>query len=349
MAEKTEQPTPKRLRDARKKGQVATSKDVVTTALMIALFAYLWMTWDGFIERIVELLVFPPQFYVMPFRDAAAFSFDIVRKLVQAILLPLIAITILVGIAANAAMVGLALSAEAIKPSLDKLNPAKGVKKIFSLKNLLETLLSLVKVAVIAIVLLLVVRSAVGALVRAPACGVTCLESLLGDLLELVALYTAGAYLVLAGADFAWQKFQYTKSLKMTKEEVKQEYKESEGDPQIKSQRRQLAQELAMQDDVGAVRGASVVVTNPTHVAVALRYRSGETPLPMVVAKGQNLHAKRIVELARQFDVPVMENVPLARSLYEATDVDRYIPSDLIEPVAEVLRWVRTLKAGREG
>jgi type III secretion protein U len=134
----------------------------------------------------------------------------------------------------------------------------------------------------------------------------------------------------------------------MSKDDVKREYKESEGDPLIKSKRKALHQEMVMSGETQAVRKASVVVTNPTHIAVALRYESGETPLPVVVAKGENLVARRMVEIAREEGIPVMENVPLARELFETVGVDRYIPADLIEPVAEVLRWVRQLQARDE-
>jgi type III secretion protein U len=137
--------------------------------------------------------------------------------------------------------------------------------------------------------------------------------------------------------------------MKMSKDEVKREYKESEGDPLIKGKRKQLHHELVMSADAGAVRNASVVVTNPTRIAVALRYEKGKTPLPMVVAKGENLLARRIIEIAREEGIPVMENVPLARALFEEVEVERYIPAEMIEPVAEVLRWVQQLKQEEEG
>lgn len=344
MAEKTEQPTPKKLRDARKKGNVARSQEVVTAALTIALFGYFWATWGSFMQRMQELLVFPPNFYEMPFQEGIKYAFDIGLQMVNAILVPIIMITLIVGIFANVFMTGVLFAGEGIKPSLDKLNPAKGIKKIFSIKNLIENLKSIIKVVFLSILLIIVITNAIGALVKAPACGMPCLEEVMAQVLKQTVIYTSAAFIVVAAADFAFQKSQHIKGLKMSKDEIKREYKESEGDPLIKSKRKALHQEMVMSNETSAVRKASVVVTNPTHIAVALRYEPGETPLPMVVAKGENLWAKRMVEIAKEEGIPVMENVPLARELFESVAVDRYIPSELIEPVAEVLRWVRQLQ-----
>jgi type III secretion protein U len=344
MSDKTEPPTPKKLRDARKKGQVAHSKEVVTAALTIALFGYFWAAWGGFVQRMQEILVFPPQFYRMAFRDAIAYSFDIGLQMVTAILIPVLVITLVVGILANMVMVGVLFAFEGIKPSLDKINPASGIKKIFGMKNLIENLKSIVKTVFLVVLLYLLIRDAVGPLVRAPVCGIACLESVLGDLMRTLVTWVSLAFFVLAAADYGWQKFKFTKDLKMSKDEVKREYKESEGDPHIKSKRKQLAHELIMSDQHGAVKKASVVVTNPTHLAVALLYDKDKTPLPMVVAKGENLNAEQIIKIAQEAGVPIMRNVDLAHALYEQVEVDRYIPSELIEPVAEVLRWVRSLK-----
>lgn len=348
MSEKTEDPSPKKLRDARKKGQVAHSKDVVSAAMTVALFMYFWTMWSDFVERMKELLVFPPQFYKMAFSEAAKYAVDMGFEMVKAILVPVILITILVGIGANTAMVGVLFAGESIKPSLDKINPASGFKRIFGLKNVIDTLKSIIKIVFLSILLIIVIRGGIEALVRAPGCGMPCLQLALSELLTQTMIYTCFAFVVVGAADFAYQKYEHTKGLKMTKDEVKREYKESEGDPHVKGMRKQLMHELVMSDEGAAVRKSSVVVTNPTHIAVALRYESGQTPLPIVVAKGQNLNAKRIIEIAREAGVPIMENVPLARALFEEATLDQYIPSELIEPVAEVLRWVRELGQQQE-
>lgn len=151
---------------------------------------------------------------------------------------------------------------------------------------------------------------------------------------------TVAAFVVIAAADFVFQKWKFTKDQKMSKEEVKKEYKESEGDPHIKGKRKQFAQELVQSNQEAAVRKSKVVVTNPIHLAIALDYRKGETPLPIIRAMGQNLQAKRIVQIAEEEGIPVMQNVPLAHGLFEDGKVNQYIPVDLMQEVAEVLRYV---------
>lgn len=349
MAEKTEPPSQKKLRDARKKGNVAHSKEVVTTALTLVTFGYFWVTWGDFVAQAKQILTFPPQFYQMPFREGIKLSFDIALQMVTAILVPIIGITVIVAVAANVAMVGFLLAGEAAKPSLDKLNPASGIKRIFGMKNLIEVLKSIVKTIFLCVLIYVLVMNAVGPLIQAPVCGMPCLEAVLADVMKTLVIYTSVGFIILAAVDFGWTKWKYTKDLMMSMEEVKQEYKESEGDPHVKGHRKQMAQEIAMGDEGHAVRNSSVVVTNPTHIAVALRYEPGETPLPIVVAKGERLNAERIIAIAREAGVPIMQNVPLARALNEQSAVDTYIPSELIEPVAEVLRWVRALKAEQEG
>lgn len=349
MAEKTEPPSQKKLRDARKKGNVAHSKEVVTTALTLVTFGYFWVTWGDFVAQTKQILTFPPQFYQMPFREGIKLSFDIALQMVTAILVPIIGITVIVAIAANVAMVGFLLAGEAAKPSLDKLNPASGIKRIFGMKNLIEVLKSIVKTVFLCVLIYVLVKNAVGPLIQAPVCGMPCLEAVLADVMKTLVIYTSVGFIILAAVDFGWTKWKYTKDLMMSMEEVKQEYKESEGDPHVKGHRKQMAQEIAMGDEGHAVRNSSVVVTNPTHIAVALRYEPGETPLPIVVAKGERLNAERIIAIAREAGVPIMQNVPLARALNEQSAVDTYIPSELIEPVAEVLRWVRALKQEQEG
>lgn len=341
--EKSEDPTPKRLADARKKGQVAHSKDVVAAAMTVVLFGYFWATWGDFVQRMTEILTFPPQFYELPFSEAAKYSLDLVMRMATNILVPVILITILVGIGANVAMVGGLLAFEAMKPSLDKINPAGGFKRLFAMKNLLEVALSAVKTVFLGVLLTIVVVDSIGVLIRAPVCGIECVQAAFGEVMTTIATYTIAAYVVLAAVDYFIKRKEHMKGLKMSKDEVKREYKESEGDPHIKGKRKQLMHELVMSDEVGAVRNASVVVTNPTHLAVALRYAEGETPVPMVVAKGENLNAERIMRIAREAGVPIMRDVPLARALHEQVAVDRYVPSDLLEPVAEVLRFVREL------
>lgn len=349
MSEKTEQPTAKKLRDARNKGQVSSSKDLVFGALMIALFGFFWTAADFYYRQFQELILLPTHFIGPGFNFG--YSLEQVLNGVLILLLQMIAppllVAAVVAVVAHVAQFGLLLAFESLKPDLQKLNPLSGIKKIFSIKNLIELLKSMIKIAFLAILLYHVIKNHLNDLIKIPYCGIDCIPLMLGALMRDLAMNAVFAFIIIAGADFAFQKFQFIKQLKMSKDEVKQEYKEMEGDPRIKSKRRHLHQEMLSQNRVNSVKKSTVVITNPTRIAIALEYREGETPLPIVRAKGENLLAGRIIEIARQEGIPIMENVPLARALHEQASVDQYIPSDLITAVAEVLRWVAQLEHRR--
>jgi len=349
LSEKTEQPTPKKLRDARKKGQVASSKEVASAALILSVFAYLWVLSDFFYLKLKQLILLPTTLVAQQadfhhsLKELLYGSFMLMVQL----LLPLLVLVVLVAILAYFFQYGLLFAFESLKPDLKKLNPAQGIKKIFSVKNLFEFLKSIIKIVFLSILLYLVIRNSLIDLLKIPNCGLDCIPPVLGTLLEHLAINAAIAFIIIAAFDYGFQKFQFIKQLKMTKDEVKREYKEMEGNPEIKGKRRQLHQELMSQNMVNSVKRATVVVTNPTRIAIALEYTEGETPLPVVRAKGENLIAKRIIEIAQAEGIPIMENIPLARALHEQSSVDRYIPVDLIEAVAEVLRWVEQVKNQR--
>ncbi len=344
MTEKTEQPTPKKLRDARKKGQVAKSKEVSSAALIVTVFGLFLFLMPYFLQELADMIVAPSVFYETEFALA---SDAVLREMLQAafvIVVPIIGAVAVVGIAANVAQVGLLAAAESIKPDLKKLNPGAGFKKIFSLKNLVEFIKSIVKIAFLSILLFLVIRSSLQDLVRIPHCGVGCIIPVLSEIFFDVIVYTSAAFIAIATADYVYQKWQFTKDQKMSKDEVKREYKESEGDPHIKGKRKQLHRELMSSNTEAGARRAKVVVTNPTHLAIAMDYRRGQTPLPIIVAKGRNIAAKRIVQIAQQEGIPIMQNVPLAHGLFDDGVVGQYIPVDLIDEVAEVMRWVYELE-----
>lgn len=344
MAEKTEQPTPKKLRDARKKGQVASSKEVASTALILSILGYLWVMSGVILDDFGDLLQLPALYFDAPFELALQQMAMALARLVVKILGPLIALVVVVAILSYYFQFGLVISFEPLKPSMKKLSPIAGVKRIISAKTLVEFIKSVIKITMLFIVLAVVIRDSIPDLVRAPYCGVDCLLPVLADLMRQMILVSAIVFIIIAAADLLYQRYAHTKQLKMTKDEVKREYKESEGDPLIKSKRRQLHQEMLTQRIEQNTRRATVLVTNPTRIAVALFYKDGETPLPIVTAKGENLIAKRMIEIAQEEGIPIMENVPLARSLHEQVDVEQYIPVDLIEATAEVLRWVAQLE-----
>lgn len=341
MSEKTEQPTPKKLRDARQKGQVAKSQDVNAAALTIACFVTISLLWLPYVEECKALMTLPTAFYTQPFREVVdKVLYAIVFKIIL-LSAPLLAVVMVVGVAVNLAQVGFMLVGEPIKPELKKINPLDKAKQMFSMKNLVEFGKSAVKVIVIALLIYIVTKNSLDPLTRIPYAGKEGVLQSLKPMLSTLAINITLAYILIAAVDYFFQKFQHIKGLKMSKDEVKREYKESEGSPEIKGKRKQLHQEMVMNDTMERTRKASVVVTNPTHLAIAIYYKEEDNQMPKVLAKGEDQVAFRMVEIAKQEGIPIMQHIPLARALYEKVDMDRFVPADLIEPMAEVLRWVK--------
>ena len=343
MSEKTEPPTPKKLRDAREKGQVAVSKDVNSTVLLILLCAYLGVMWETHVAMLKELIVLPANFYGEDFESSLGAAMDAVISVMIKISLPILAVTIAGGIAANYAQIGALFTFKTIKPELKKLNPVEGAKKIFNMKSLFELLKSTVKVGIIGGLIYFVIKGSIGPLLKLPYSGIEGVMMVLPTVVFRLVLFAMVAYCALAAADFAFQKFQHIKQLKMSKDEIKREYKESEGDPEIKGKRKQLHREILEDSTVQSTKKATVLVTNPTHRAIGIYYQSGITSLPIVAAKGADAVALKMIEIAREEGIPIMENVPLARALYDSIELHCYVNSELLEPVAEVLRWVQDL------
>ena len=252
-------------------------------------------------------------------------------------------IALAMGVFANFAQVGALFAVEQAKPDLKRLSPGKALKNIFSKKNLVELLKSLVKIAVLGIAVAHVVWNGMPMLMAVVHCGLGCLMPAIGALFSELVIYVSLAFIVVAVADYAFQKLSFIKSMKMSKDEVKREYKESEGNPEMKSRRRNLFMEIVNSQETANIKRSSVVVANPVHMAIGLYYKKTKTSLPVVTLKEQGLNAQRVVSIAERENVPVMVNVPLAHSLMSDAEMNRYIPDDLIAPVAEVLRLVRSL------
>ncbi len=348
--EKTEQPTHKKLRDARQKGQVAHSKDFTQTVLILALFGYLIGAGASLARGFAALIVMPMDLLQYPFGEALNILLGKVVHDGVLLLLPFVGIVLCIGIFSEALQVGVLLSFEALKPSAKKLNVAANAKNMVSKKNLVEFLKNCLKVGFLGALIYVVVRNHLAHLLDLPHAGVGGVGVAIAGLLQVLIVNVAVVYLVIGLADLVYQRFAYKKGLMMSKDEIKREYKEAEGDPHIKGHRKHLHQELMMSGMVEKTRQASVVITNPTHVAVALYYDEEKTPLPVVLAKGTDLVAQRIIRIAREEGIPVMQNIPLARALNEHAQLDQYIPSEFLEPIAEVLRLVREVAAqGRLG
>ena len=344
MSDKTEPPSPKKLREAREKGEVAKSRDLVQALLFIVIFAVLMGNNQANVRTLGALAVLPGDLYTLPFLVAVRELSTAGINAASAVLTPLLGAVILTGIAGNMVQTGFLLAFKAMKPSAKKLNIGANLKNMFSVKNLLEFVKSIVKIAVLAVILYMVIKSGLRDLLYSATCGLNCALGIGGKMLFQIVAYTGAVFMVVAAFDYFLQYSQHMKGLMMSKDEIKREYKEAEGDPHIKSKRKQFHQELMNEDTRQRVRKSSVLVTNPTEIAIAVYYNAEETPLPMVLAKGEGSLARRMIAIAHEEGIPIMQNIPLARSLHAEAPVDQYIPSSLIEPVAEVLRWLQSLQ-----
>ncbi|HHL39407.1 MAG TPA: flagellar biosynthesis protein FlhB [Deltaproteobacteria bacterium] len=346
--EKTEQPTSRRREEARREGNVATSREVSTffvvlggLALLTLFGRMMMMEMSGFMKSsfgaIPATQLTPEQLYVL-FRRAAG-------ELLY-ILLPMLFVPFF-GVAAYLLQNGLVLSTKPLAPNLSKLDPLQGAKRLFSLTALAELVKNLVKVSVLTFVVYQAVSSEwerIPSLVDVDTA--TTLVFMSGVSFTIV-LRTLWVLAVIAALDYAYQKWSHERKLRMSKDEVKEEHKETEGDPIVKARIRSIQRSMARRRMMQEVPLADVVVTNPTHLAVALRYDREKAEAPLVVAKGSGLVAERIKEIARSHDVPVVENKPLARALFKAVEIGSEIPFNLYKAVAEVLAYVYRLKNRR--
>lgn len=347
MSEKTELPTPKKLRDAREKGQVAKSQEVCSAAVIVTVMAMFVMRFPQNLEQLRTLYDFTVRAMNDPFRDAALEVGGSALYTFFFIAGPFIAIAPIAGIIAYTGQVGVLLAFKGAMPSLDKLSPKNWINKVFSKKAAVELVKTILKVVILAWILKSVVMDNIDPILKAGLRSPEFFLSTFSAVMMKIFLWCALVFASVAAVDFLIQKYLFTRQMMMSKDEVKREYKEMEGDPHIKSRRKQMHQEMVMNDTMQQTRKASVLVTNPTRIAVALYYKEDETPLPVIAAMGEGAVARKMREIAEEEGIPIMQNVPLARDLLEQGEVHNYIPADLIQPVAEVMRWVNELTDGR--
>lgn len=345
--QRTEDPTPKRLSDARKKGNIPRSVDVNSASVLFAGAILLLWQWQSIAEIVRARMVkdlgsLPTQDFSLSALQIVAF--DLLRDLVLTIG-PVALGIMVVGLIANYAQVGFLLTGEPLKPTFNKINPLTGFKRIFSLRGGVETLKGILKIVIVGYFCYQVIQDRYVAIATALRLDRFHLGVLLGDTLWTIAWRSMLALIILGLADYAYQRWEWFRNLKMTKQEVKDEAKQQEGSQEVKAEIRRRQRQNARRRMMQAVPTASVVVTNPTHYAVAIRYDREEMEVPMVVAKGADLIAKRIRDRARESNVPLVENKPVAQALFKQVEVGDEIPSELYAVVAEIL--VAVTKAGR--
>lgn len=345
-ASKTEDPSERKLGEARGKGQVWQSKELGHWSMFFAMVMILAFMGNGIAKDVTKAVV--------PFFEQAdQIRLDpgnLGRVLVATfweVLKPLIfplSILLFVAIVPTAVQTGFLFTAEPVKPKLEKLNPIQGLKRIFSVAAAIETGKNLIKLAIVGTIIYWILKpelSRVDQLVGLDL--LAAMTELKDQTIKLLAGVLA-IMLVLAAGDIAYQRYSYLKKIRMSKQDVKEEYKQSEGDPMVKMRLRQIRMERSRRRMMANVPKATVVVTNPTHYAVALQYEPESMPAPKLVAKGADLVAKKIRELAEEHKVPIVENPPVARALYGSMEIDETIPPEHFKAVAEIISFVFKLK-----
>jgi len=344
--EKTEQPTPRRLEKARNEGQVAKSTEIPSTLILLTslgvfLFGGSWMFWhlSDFMGGI--------------FRNAGTLRLDSaslqpfisqVFDYLLLILIPLMSAVFVAGIAGNLIQFGFLLTSKPFTPKISKFNPVTGLKKLLSLKSLAEVVKALAKFSFIGGIAYLLVRSDMENFPGLMQLSVSEILSFIGNVSFKICFYVCMALIVMSIIDFIFQKWQHEKGLRMTKQEVKDEAKQSEGDPKVKSKIKQIQMETARRRMMEQVPEADVVITNPTHLAIALKYEHEKMAAPQVIAKGADFIAQRIKQIAEENNIPIVEHKSLAQTLFKLVDLGDYIPIKLYRAVAEVLAYVYRMK-----
>ncbi len=341
--EKTEKATPKRREDARLKGQIARGAElpaalgflgalIAVSVLGREIIGRLGLYIQSTAQKIIEAKT-------LDISDAQTLFVE-GAKILAFVAVPIVLVALTASVAGNFAQGGFSLTASALTPKADKFNPVNNLKRIFGLDsvvNLAKNLIKLILLAWVAYGVLSPLAIDAPTLLHAPLATVS---GKLGETLYTLALRCGLLMLALACADYGYSWYKHEKSLKMSKQEIRDEYKNNEGDPLIKNQRRNAARALLQKRSMAAVPTASVIITNPTHFAVALRYDRDQDAAPVVVAKGADLMAAKIREIAKQNDIPLYENPPLARALYKIAEPNRIIPVEFFGAVAEILAYV---------
>lgn len=349
--EKSEEPTPHRLREAREKGQIAKSREItVAFVLLLSYFGFRYLgeiMWRNLIESAAAIFNLIPEannFNLM----LAGHVLLLALRGIALVVLPIFGIAWLSTFIAEALQTGFVFSMDPLSPKIDKLNPLQGFKKMFGLQGLVELIKSLLKIGIVFYISWSAAKEEIPfiiVLIEAQPWDAIVLG---GSIAYKIAIRVGLFYIIVAILDYFYRRWEYMKNLKMTRQEVKEEYKRLEGDPMVKQRMRDLQRQVAQSRMMGAVPQADVVVTNPTHVAVAIKYKSKEMRAPLLLAKGQRKVAEEIKRIAEQHEISIVENEPLARSIFRTTRLNQEIPAELYQAVAEVLAYVYKIKRDRE-
>jgi type III secretion protein U len=351
MAEKTEKATPKKLRDARKKGQVAKSQDfpsaftfIVSISATLFCTKYLFQQLAGFMITIFNGI-----------SAGGDFSSKIGGIFGQALLvilessIPIALVTCMVGVLVSFLVVGPVFSSEVLKIDLKRLNPVTNIKNMFKLKTWIELLKSVLKISVAMVLIYSVIYNSIPEIVSTAGMPVLGAAQVFSSFLIKVIIRVGIFFILVAIFDLSFQKYNFGKEMRMEKFEVKQEFRDTEGDPHMKSRRKQTAQEIAYQEGPISARRARAIITNPIHLAIALEYHEETEPAPRIITMGQGAIAEQIIRFGQEASVPIMRNVSLAQTLFQKGKIGDYIPEETYEAMAEILQWLRRLKEEEGG
>lgn len=340
--DKNEKPTNKKIEDARKKGQVAVSRDLAHVVMLVSVMEMAFVTEPLWRQSILALINLPTTRIGQPFPAVMADMIHAAGTLLFLAFGVCFVVCIVMAMAAYWGQFGVLVAPEAVTPKLDKLDPVNGLKQLFTKKKLGELLMSLLKTVLVALIAFILIRDQLGTILQFA--GGTPKDIYLGFFTLVKSFFhiVIGVFLVIAIIDFAMQKYFHIKSLNMDKEEIKREYRESEGDPMIKRTRKDLAKQLAMEGPTSSTQQANAVVVNPTHFAVAMLF-DHTTPVPVVLAKGKDEIAQAMITRAKECGIPVIRHVWLARTLYATCRANTVVPKSSYEAVAHVYAVVSEL------
>jgi flagellar biosynthesis protein FlhB len=344
--EKTERATPQRRREAREKGQVPKSIDLTSAVTLLAVIvvlklvgSYIWNQWTDIMQEQLSSLRNHP----LTVTDVQGlFTHQVL--VVAELLAPILGAALLIGIAVSAMQTGPMFLPNRIMPDFSRVQPFQGLKRIFSMRTGIEATKSILKLVVVGVLSYIYIQSVMMRVESLVAVDLVSLVSTVGSMVWQLAVEVSILMLMLAVLDLLFQRFEFEKSIRMSREEIKEELKRMEGNPQVKAKIQQRGRELAMRRMMQEVPKADVVITNPTHFAVALLYDAKVNSAPVVVAKGQDDVALRIKRIAAESNVPTVENKPLAQTLFKTVDIGQAIPAELYQAVAEVLAYVYRMK-----
>lgn len=346
--DRTEKATPKKRQEARKKGQVLQSREIASAVILIFVFISLRVFGRYIYKEVAE---FTRRMIVEYPKIEDLYTLNILAKLfletvtvVLRTIAPIFAVAVIAGLITGYAQVGFLFTMEALAFKFNRINPVNGFKRIFSLHSVFELVKSIIKIAVIVYTAYSYLNGEAANVLRLMDMDVIAIAVYIGTTSINVAIRICAVLIVLGIFDYVYQWWEYEKNLKMSKQEVKEEYKQTEGNPEIKSKIKQKQREMSMRRMLHEVPKADVVITNPTHYAVAIKYDADISDAPVVLAKGQDFIAARIKEVAGENKVEIVENKTLARTLYETVEIGQKIPPELYQAVAEVLAFVYSLK-----